>query len=110
MLIGGLFVYSATMVTESATMAPWFKQIWLRQIFWYLVGAGGAAALCMISYQTLARWGMVAYWFGNRAADCGVIRRHRRGAERAAGSISDSSACSLPNSPSWLTFSPRLIF
>src|SRR4051794_1137997 len=64
MLIGGLFVYSATMVTESALMAPWFKQLWVRQVFWYFVGAGGAAALCMISYQTMARWGMVAYWFG----------------------------------------------
>jgi len=64
MLIGGLFVYSATMVSESALMAPWFKQIWVRQIFWYAIGAGGAAALCLISYQTLARWSMVAYWFG----------------------------------------------
>src|SRR4051794_14756810 len=64
MLIGGLFVYSATMVSESAMMAPWFKQIWLRQIIWYAIGAGGAATLCLISYQTLARWGMVAYWFG----------------------------------------------
>src|SRR5436190_2341208 len=64
MLIGGLFVYSATLVTESAAMSPWFKQIWIRQIFWYLIGAGGAAALCLISYQTLARWSMVGYWFG----------------------------------------------
>src|SRR5215510_8655796 len=64
MLIGGLFVYSATMVTESTMMAPWFKQIWLRQIFWYAIGVGGAATLCMISYQTLARWAMVAYWLG----------------------------------------------
>jgi rod shape determining protein RodA len=64
MIIGGLFVYSATMVTESAMMVPIFKQLWVRQIFWYLIGAGGAAALCMISYQMLARFAAVAYWFG----------------------------------------------
>src|SRR5690242_1997066 len=64
MIIGGLFVYSATMVTESAMMAPLFKQLWVRQIFWYAIGAGGAAVLCMISYQTLARFAAVAYWFG----------------------------------------------
>jgi len=64
MLIGGLFVYSATMVTERAMLDPWFKQLWVRQLVWYIVGAAGAATLCTISYQTLARWAMVAYWFG----------------------------------------------
>jgi rod shape determining protein RodA len=64
MLIGGLFIYSATMVTDSAMLASWYKQAWVRQIIWYAIGAGAAATLCMISYQSLARWAMVAYWFG----------------------------------------------
>jgi rod shape determining protein RodA len=64
MIVGALFVYSARVAIESAAMTAWFKQLWLRQIVWYAVGLGGAAALCMVSYQTLARWGMIAYWFG----------------------------------------------
>src|SRR4051812_19507607 len=42
MLLGIAFVYSATMVTESASSAPWYNQIWVRQIFWYVVGLGAA--------------------------------------------------------------------
>src|SRR5690349_21315963 len=64
MLIGVLFVYSATMVTDSALSAPFYKQKWLLQLLWYLVGIGAAVALCFVNYQTLARWGMVAYWTG----------------------------------------------
>src|SRR3954447_14308940 len=36
MLLGTAFVYSATMVTEAASSAPWYNQIWVRQIFWYV--------------------------------------------------------------------------
>jgi rod shape determining protein RodA len=62
MVIGVLFVYSATMVTESALSAPLYKQKWLLQIAWYLVGLAAAVVICLVRYQTLARWGMVAYW------------------------------------------------
>ena len=62
MILGALFVYSATMVTESALSAPLYKQIWFRQIVWYLAGLGAATALCLINYHTLARWAEVAYW------------------------------------------------
>src|SRR5438876_1130903 len=62
MLLGAVFVYSATMVTESASAAPWYNQIWVRQIFWYTLGLGAAAALCWVNYHTLARWAFVAYW------------------------------------------------
>src|SRR5437867_12146039 len=61
MLLGAVFVYSATMVTESAMSAPWYNQIWVRQIFWYTLGAGAATALCFVNYHTLARWALVAY-------------------------------------------------
>ena len=62
MVIGVLFVYSATMVTESALSAPLYKQKWLLQIVWYLVGLAAAAGMCLVRYQALARWSMIAYW------------------------------------------------
>jgi len=64
MLVGVLFVYSATMVTDAALSAPLYKQKWLLQIVWYVLGIGAATALCFVSYQTLARWGTIAYWCG----------------------------------------------
>jgi rod shape determining protein RodA len=62
MVIGALFVYSATMVNESAGSAPWYNQSWFRQIIWYVLGTGAAAALCCVDYHLLARWAMVVYW------------------------------------------------
>ena len=62
MLLGALFVYSATMVNESAGLAPWYNQSWFRQIVWYGLGIGAAAALCCVDYHTIARWSMIAYW------------------------------------------------
>lgn len=62
MLLGTAFVYSATMVTEAANSAPWYNQIWVRQIFWYFVGLSAATAVCLINYHTLARWALVLYW------------------------------------------------
>jgi rod shape determining protein RodA len=62
MVLGALFVYSATMVGESAGSAPWYNQSWFRQIVWYGLGIGAAAALCCVDYHTVARWAMVAYW------------------------------------------------
>src|SRR5262245_10672101 len=64
MLIGVLFVYSATMVTDSAFSAPLYKQKWFLQLVWYLGGTCVAVALCFVNYQTFARWGMVVYWCG----------------------------------------------
>jgi rod shape determining protein RodA len=62
MLLGATFVYSATMVSESARLAPWYNQSWFRQIVWYVLGTGAAATLCCVDYHTLARWAMFAYW------------------------------------------------
>ena len=62
MVLGAVFVYSATMVGESAATAAWYKQSWFRQIIWYSLGIGAAAAVCCVDYHTLARWSMVAYW------------------------------------------------
>ncbi len=62
MLLGAAFVYSATMVSESARLAPWYSQSWFRQIVWYVLGTGVAAAICCVDYHTLTRWSMIAYW------------------------------------------------
>jgi rod shape determining protein RodA len=62
MLLGVAFVYSATMVSESARLLPWYDQSWVRQIIWYALGFGAAAALCFVDYHTLARWSFVIYW------------------------------------------------
>jgi rod shape determining protein RodA len=62
MALGAAFIYSATMVTDAARSAPWYHQIWVRQLFWYAVGTAAAVALCMVDYLTLARWAMLAYW------------------------------------------------
>jgi len=56
MLLGAAFIYSATMVTESASAAPWYNQIWVRQIIWYKEGLSAAAALCFMDHHQLARW------------------------------------------------------
>ena len=40
MVLGTLFVYSATMVRESALTAAWYEQTWVRQIVWYGLGIG----------------------------------------------------------------------
>src|SRR5664280_2634452 len=62
MVVGTLFVYSATAVNESAATAVWYKESWFRQVIWYVLGAGAATAVCCVDYHTVARWSMVAYW------------------------------------------------
>src|SRR6185503_19597155 len=60
--IGAAFVYSATMVNETALSAPFYNQLWIRQLIWYAVGLGAAVGVCLINYHTLARWAFVVYW------------------------------------------------
>src|SRR6266850_223021 len=61
LLVGVLFVYSATMVTETALTSPLFSQLWVRQIVWAILGIAGALAICLIDYRTLCRWSLVIY-------------------------------------------------
>lgn len=61
-LLGALFVYSATMVGEASPAAPLLQQSWVRQVLWYCVGLGLAVAVCLPPYHTLARWSFVVYW------------------------------------------------
>jgi len=61
MCLGVAFIYSATMVNESASLTVWYNQPWLRQIIWYGLGVAAAASLCLVDYHILARWSLVAY-------------------------------------------------
>jgi len=61
MLIGVLFVYSATMASESAELKAWYNQEWVRQIAWYGIGLGAVAAICLVDYRLIARWSLVIY-------------------------------------------------
>ena len=63
MFIGAAFIYSATMVSESAQAAALFNQVWFRQVVWYGVGIIAAIVACLIDYRSLARWSFVFYWF-----------------------------------------------
>ena len=62
MLLGGAFVYSATMANEAAAGAPLYAQKWFRQLIWYVLGFGAGAALCFVDYRVLTRWSLVVYW------------------------------------------------
>jgi rod shape determining protein RodA len=62
MIIGTMFVYSATMANPAMAALPWYDQSWVRQIVWYALGIGAGAALCLVDYHTLTRWSFVAYW------------------------------------------------
>jgi len=62
MLLGTLFVYSATMANPALASLPWFDQSWARQLLWCALGIGAGAVVCVLDYHTLARWSFVAYW------------------------------------------------
>jgi rod shape determining protein RodA len=62
MCIGTMFVYSATLANASSAALPWYDQSWVRQVIWYALGLGAAAAVCLTDYHVLARWSFVAYW------------------------------------------------
>jgi rod shape determining protein RodA len=63
MIIGVFYVFSATMVSDSATQARWSSQPWLRQILWYLLGLGAMTALSFVDYRAISRWSAVLYAF-----------------------------------------------
>jgi len=75
MLVGLVFVYSATMVNEPLGVMQQYRdstftqfcswlmgELFFRQFIWYGLGIGAAVAVCFIDYRSLARFAMVAYW------------------------------------------------
>ncbi|MEO6035756.1 MAG: FtsW/RodA/SpoVE family cell cycle protein, partial [Verrucomicrobiota bacterium] len=62
MVVGTVFIYSASFANESARTLVWFKQLYVKQLIWYSLGIGFAAGLCFMDYRTLCRWSIVGYW------------------------------------------------
>src|SRR5581483_5699290 len=62
MLLGTAFVYSATMIGDSAGTLALYNQAWFRQIVWYALGLTAAVGFCVIDYRSMARWSFVIYW------------------------------------------------
>jgi rod shape determining protein RodA len=59
MIIGTAFIYSATAGHQAGL--EWYKQMYLLQIVWYVIGVGAAMTLLTVDYFRLARWSEVAY-------------------------------------------------
>ncbi|HEY5914970.1 MAG TPA: FtsW/RodA/SpoVE family cell cycle protein [Verrucomicrobiae bacterium] len=62
MLLGGAFVYSATMVSEAAASASWYNLGWVRQLAYYVLGVAAGTSVCLVHYRTIARWAYAVYW------------------------------------------------
>jgi len=62
MLVGTAFVCSATAASPFESEKVWFAQLWFRQVIWYVLGLGTAAAIWLVDYHTLARWALIGYW------------------------------------------------
>ncbi|MDB6039363.1 MAG: Rod shape-determining protein RodA [Verrucomicrobiales bacterium] len=56
MLIGVAFIFSASTASDPRS------QLWLKQVIFYLLGAGLAVAFCVLDYHSWSRWSLVAYW------------------------------------------------
>jgi len=62
MVIGTMFIASATLVSESGLALPFWRQSWFKAIVYYCLGVGLGGLACLAPYHTLARWSYVAYW------------------------------------------------
>ena len=62
MVIGTLFVASATLANPDVAAMSWYHQMWVKQILWYSMGIGAGAVMCFLEYHIIARWAMVVYW------------------------------------------------
>jgi rod shape determining protein RodA len=61
MVLGALFIYSATLAHEANDTA-WYRELFFKQIIWYTVGLTLAFLVCLVDYHSLVRWSFVAYW------------------------------------------------
>lgn len=62
MVLGALFVASATQSPTAWNPPPWYRTGFARQALWYLLGLGLAALVCLRDYRALSRWALLAYW------------------------------------------------
>jgi hypothetical protein len=59
--LGALFVASATLGGDGAAATPWLRRGYVRQMIWYVLGAGGLRGLSSF-VPLVVRWAMVACW------------------------------------------------
>jgi rod shape determining protein RodA len=50
------------MVGEGSSLLTWHRQLYFRQIVWFVVGLAAAGAVCLVDYRAISRWSYVAYW------------------------------------------------
>lgn len=62
MMIGGAFIYSATLADPVMREASFFKQLHVKQTIWYSIGITAAVGVCFLPYHAFARWSIIAYW------------------------------------------------
>jgi rod shape determining protein RodA len=62
MIIGVAFIYSATVVQDSLSIRPWYRQYYFQQVVWYGVGLIGAGCFCLVDYRVWTRWSLLFYW------------------------------------------------
>lgn len=62
MILGTLFVASATLSSVEPGQVPWYRLGFVRQLVWYGLGLGLAALVCLWDYRRLSRWAMLGYW------------------------------------------------
>lgn len=56
MLIGVAFIHSASTVSDPES------RYWIKQLVFYALGLGAAAAVCCLPYETISRFAMIFYW------------------------------------------------
>jgi rod shape determining protein RodA len=61
MLLSVAFVYSATMLNETA-IASFYHHTYFKQFLWFALGTGAAAIVCTVDYHVICRWSFVGYW------------------------------------------------
>jgi len=61
MILGALFIFSATLAHENNEV-PWYRERFFMQIIWYVTGLALAFALCLVDYHALSRWAVPIYW------------------------------------------------
>jgi rod shape determining protein RodA len=63
--LGGLMLVSVAFIASAKPPVEgiaWHRQLYVKQLLWYALGTGVAAAVCLLDYRTLTRWSFVAYW------------------------------------------------
>ncbi|HOX04261.1 MAG TPA: rod shape-determining protein RodA [Candidatus Paceibacterota bacterium] len=61
MVLGVVFIWSATANPDPVGGLPWYRQTAFQQAVWCVLGLGVAAAVCLADYRIYARWSYLIY-------------------------------------------------